>query len=286
MTDSIETRLSRAEQAEHALEQRVEELEQELRDRPTDMPQRDYFKELLPERLKDGTTRFLLLLALLVVIAGGVLSFNFNNMLFVIGAVLISVGFSVGGPLYDGSDSKKYGKIIEAGFLSLIIVGLVIGYFGFKEVKSALDKDVADKTKTIGEQTTTIEDQTGKIGGQAKKLDRWNLMGTRTAPEAKGDEVEFTDELYNQIGRDKDTLSIPRFADGGRWLAKMPDGVKVVLKPGMKGDKITVEVDVDKLVVKGTLPDTARLYYVTLDDNFRVVVSKSRQLPPVGTQAK
>lgn len=257
---------------------RIEELLAAAEARDDDETEPEAFTEVLKKRLKDPVTIILLIVALLVFVGSCFVGFNFSSLQFVIGGLLVAIGFAIGGPLLDGQDFKGRGKLVEAGFLMLMVGGMLVCYSAVSQIKAALDAKV-------GEQTVQIDEQGKTITQKGKTIDRWNLLGSRTAPGAKDGELEFADDLYNQIGRDASSMTVPRFVDAGRWLIKMPDGSKVVLHSGLKGD-VTVEFDADKMVVKGVLPDTARLYYVGLTNDFMVVTSKSRQIPAVGTAAK
>ncbi len=105
---------------------------------------------------------------------------------------------------------------------------------------------------------------------------RWNTMGNRKAPAVAEGKLPFADDLYNQIKRpEAGKLTLPRYADGTRWLLRLSDKI-VELVPGERDGYKIVE-DVDTLVVTGDFPDGTKIYYINID----LVPSVSKDIPKV-----
>jgi hypothetical protein len=227
-------------------------------------------KQVLKDRTTNPAIAHLILAALLVIagIIGGVWVWNqtefYLGAMTFCGTILIAFTFAAD-PYIDSEDHGGEGGWYEfylklgggAGFLLIAVTGITI--------MSALAQSKAEHTKTQGE-----------LQKSNTNVERWKLFSTTKAPAAADGKLPFPDEVYKKVSRpENDKMLLPRFSDGSVWALRLSD--KIVELSAGERQGYRVEEDVENLVVTGSLPADAKIYFVSKE----MAPSVSRPLPAV-----
>ncbi len=232
-------------------------------------------RKVLEERTTPAAKAHLILAIVLAIagLIGGFWIWNqtefYLGLLAFVGTLLIAFTF-VADPYIDAADFEGKGGWYEfylklAGTVGFLLIGLV----GIT-IMSALAQTRAEHAKTKGELQTT-----------EGHVNRWKIFSSTKAPAAADGKLPFPDEVYKKATRPEDgKLLLPRFSDGSVWALRLTDKI-VELSPGERqGYKI--EEDVENLVVTGSLPGDAKIYFVSKEMH----PSVSRPMPAVTPPAK
>ncbi len=225
-------------------------------------------KAVLGERTTKSAVAHLILAAILIltgVIAGwwvGSQTESYLGALIILAGLLLAIPFA-GDPYIDSNDNDRWGGWVEFGMKAIGLVGVIlIVIVGVSIVKTLMN------TRTdLGNQTTAV-------GQKEQTINRWKLFSATKAPPAADNQLPFPDDLYKQVRWNKEgQLLLPRYVDGTKWALRLPDKIVELSAGERHGYK--VEEDVENLVVSGSFPGDAKIYFV----NSAMVPSVSRPLP-------